>query len=207
MTRILHILHHSPSLFHDEALDALLKRSAWHLQVAHFQRKYLANCEVECWAPERRADRIVTTQQGDITSVFFPSYCFGYQKEVSPKLFGHLSQRSRDFDWVFLHGSVSYFSSLLLRRFGRRARFVVQNHGERTTLTRTLRPGARKPLDYWLRVRLEQSALSNAHKLLCLNSENLDDYRRNGVPEEKLALCTMGVDLSLFTRSPTRKRP
>jgi glycosyltransferase involved in cell wall biosynthesis len=198
MTRIVHILHHSPSLFHDEPLCSLLQRSAWHLEVARFQQKYLTRCQIECWTPERRADRVIETECGGVKSLFFPCFSLGYQTEFSASLFSHLSRRLSEIDCVFLHGSVSYFSSLLLARFGRRVRIVVQNHGERTTLTRLNDPSAPRPFDYALRVWLEKRALANAHRLLCLNGDNFDDYRRNGVPEHKLVLSTMGVDLSKF---------
>ncbi|HWA71645.1 MAG TPA: glycosyltransferase family 4 protein [Polyangiaceae bacterium] len=198
MTRIVHILHHSPSLFRDEPLYSLLQRSAWHLELARFQQKYLPRCQVECWTPERRADRVIETRVAGVKSLFFPAFGLGYQREISPSLFEHLSRRLAEFDCIFLHGSVSYFSSLLLGRFGHRVRIVVQNHGERTTLTRLCDPNARKPLDYWLRVWLERRALAKAHRLLCLNADNIEDYLRNGVPESKLVLSTMGVDLASF---------
>jgi glycosyltransferase involved in cell wall biosynthesis len=205
MTRIVHILHHSPSLFHDEPIYSLLQRSAWHLEVARFQQKYLTGCQVECWTPERRADRVLETRWAGVKSLFFPAFGLGYQREFSASLFEYLARELAAIDCVFLHGSVSYLSSLLLGRFGRRVRIVVQNHGERTTLARSNDPSTRKPLDYSLRVWLERSALTKAHRVLCLNRDNLDDYRRNGVPEHKLILCTMGVDLSSFYPLPETK--
>lgn len=196
--RIVHVLHHSPSLIHDEPIPRLLARSGWHLELARFQRMFMNDVEVECWTPERRLTRIVETERAGVQSVFFPSYALDYTREFCPAIFRRLEQRASSIDYVFLHGSVSYFSALLLRRFGARLPFLVQNHGESSTLTRAARPGARKPIDYGLRVRLERGAFARAHKILCLNSASVDDYRKNGVPLEKLIISTMGVDQEVF---------
>jgi glycosyltransferase involved in cell wall biosynthesis len=201
-TRIIHILHHSPSLIHDEPVEALLSRTGWHLELARFQREFLKDVEVECWTPERRLTRLVETKRAGVKSMFFPSYALGYAREICPAIFRRLEARADQIDCVFLHGSVSYFSALLLSRFGARLPFVVQNHGETSTLSRVARQGVGKPIDYALRVRLERRAFRKAHKLLCLNAANADDYRRNGVPDDKLVISTMGVDLETFRPLP-----
>ena len=88
--RIVHVLHHSPSLLHDEPLNALLTRTAWHLEVARQQQRYIHGVDVECWTPERRMSRVVRGEQHGIKYLFFPAYALGYQRELSPSLFEHL---------------------------------------------------------------------------------------------------------------------
>ncbi|HET9934562.1 MAG TPA: glycosyltransferase, partial [Polyangiaceae bacterium] len=153
---------------------------------------------VECWAPERRARRRATLEHSGVPYSLFPSLALGYEREVSPSLLTHFEREARTIDAVFLHGSVSYLSALLLRRFGHVVPIIVQNHGETSTLARAQRYGRKKPLDYSLRVRLERRAFSKASRILCLNPENIEDYVLNGVAPERLMLSAMGVDLDAF---------
>ena len=196
--RIVHVLHHSPSLLHDAPVAALLRRSSWHIEVALQQRRYLRDVEVECWAPERRTARRVTTEYAGVPCTFFPSFAAGYERELSPSLFGHLEREAGTIDALFLHGSVSYQSALLLDRFGGTLPIIVQNHGETSVLSRGRQRGRKRPLDYAFRVRLEQRAFAKAARILCLNSRNFEDYERNGVPPARLTHSTMGVDLEVF---------
>lgn len=196
--RVVHVLHHSPSLLHDAPLDALLRRSGWHVEVALQQRRYLRDVEVECWAPERRTARRVTTEYAGVPCTFFPSFAAGYERELSPSLLRHLEREAGTIDALFLHGSVSYQSALLLDRFGDALPIIVQNHGETSTLSRGRQRGRKRPLDYAFRVRLEQRAFGKAARVLCLNPRNFEDYERNGVPRARLTYSTMGVDLDVF---------
>jgi glycosyltransferase involved in cell wall biosynthesis len=196
--RIVHVLHHSPSLLHDEPLAALLERACWHIEVARQQQRYWDDVEVECWTPERRVATAIRREQRGVPNVLFPSYAVGYQRELSPGLFDHLEYNLGRISALFLHGSVSYFSTLLLRRFGRKLPIIVQNHGETSTLGRCADPGVKKPLDYRFRVSLEQGAFSRAQRILCLTSANVADYQRNGVSPSRLRISTMGVDSAMF---------
>jgi glycosyltransferase involved in cell wall biosynthesis len=196
--RIVHVLHHSPSLLHDAPLAALLRRSGWHIEVALQQRRYLHDVEVECWAPERRTARRLTTEYAGVPCTFFPAFAVGYERELSPSLLGHLEREAGTIDALFLHGSASYQSALLLDRFGDTLPIIVQNHGETSTLSRGRQRGRKRPLDYAFRVRLEQRAFAKAARILCLNSRNFEDYEQNGVLPARLTQSTMGVDLDVF---------
>lgn len=196
--RVVHVLHHSPSLLHDAPLAALLERTSWHIEVARQQQRHLEGVQVECWTPERRVTQATRVEQHGVSNVLFPSYALGYQRELSPSLFDHLEYNLGRISALFLHGSVSYFSALLLRKFGHRLPIIVQNHGETSTLSRCARAGIKKSLDYRFRVNLERTAFSRAYRIFCLTRENAVDYERNGVASSRLRISTMGIDTTTF---------
>jgi glycosyltransferase involved in cell wall biosynthesis len=196
--RVVHILHHSPSLLHDQPLDRILGASQWHLETARWQARFLRDVSIECWTPERKLDRPRSTELHGIPHHLFPSLAIGYQREVSFAILRALDGLDPANTTVFLHGSVSWFSSVLLLRAGERLRFVLQNHGEATAERRYAHRRGPRPIDWRTRRFFERRALPRAHTIFYLNEENLADYLACGVPEEKLVWSPMGVDLDVF---------
>lgn len=208
--RVIHVLHHSPSVIQDAPLPALLARTGWHLETAYQQQRYIPDLDVECWTIERRLDHPVTQDFRGLPHHVFPARSLGYLRELAPSLVRRLSQLPAAEITVFLHGTIGYLPTQLLLRFGPRLRIIAQNHGERPT-ARMYTPGRNRPVDYWLRRSLEARSLTRAHRILYLNPASREDYLAVGVPDTQLLLSTMGVAVDTFQRDDalrdaTRKR-
>lgn len=117
---------------------------------------------------------------------------------VTPRLFGKMNSEIRSFDIVHAHEYTTYQNIIvhkLAKKYG--IPYVLQTHGSLPKIGRQ----ARK----WLYdVLFGSNLLKDAAKVSALNLLEAEQYRRAGVPDEKIAVIPNGIDLSEYADLPPK---
>jgi len=117
---------------------------------------------------------------------------------VTPGLI-HQAKDIKYFDVVHLHGYVT-FQNLVVYHYARKYKvpYILQAHG---SLPIT---GSWKKLKRLYDILFGHGLLRNASKVIALSEVEAEQYKRMGVPEEKIAIIPNGIDLSEYADLPPK---
>jgi glycosyltransferase involved in cell wall biosynthesis len=117
----------------------------------------------------------------------------------SKKLVKAIKKTIANNDLVHLHEYRSYISlvtSYYAKRHG--IPYILQAHGQLSRI------GAWRRLKWLYDVLFGYRLLRDAARVIALNRREADQYRRMGVPEEKIAIIPNGIDLSEYAELPPK---
>jgi glycosyltransferase involved in cell wall biosynthesis len=105
----------------------------------------------------------------------------------------------QEFDVIHLHGYIS-FQSIVISHYARKygVPYVLQAHGSLPKI------GSWRRLKWLYDVLFGCRLLRNASKVIALSRFEAEQYRRMGVPEEKIAIIPNGIDLSEYAVLPPK---
>jgi len=103
------------------------------------------------------------------------------------------------FDIVHLHGYIS-FQSVVIHHYAKKygVPYVLQAHGSLPRI------GAWRRLKWIYDVLFGYRLLRDAAKVIALSRVEAEQYRRVGVPDEKIAIIPNGIDLSEYADLPPK---
>jgi len=117
---------------------------------------------------------------------------------ITPELSKKMKSDLKSFDVVHAHEYTTY-QNIIVHRFARKhaVPYVLQVHG---SLPKIGRKGRKWLFDVLFGRRL----LRDTSKLIALSEVEAEQYRRVGVPEEKIAIIPNGIDLSEYANLPPK---
>ena len=114
-----------------------------------------------------------------------------------------LSKNLKAFDVIHIHDCRS-FQGMLTSQFARlkEVPYVFQPHGSYlcTLLDSTAKTLAKAAFDKLF----GESLIRHAEKLILVNEVEADEYRRVGIPEEKLKVIPNGINLEEYVNLPVK---
>jgi glycosyltransferase involved in cell wall biosynthesis len=116
---------------------------------------------------------------------------------VTPSIMKHTKEGIKDFDLIHMHNYRS-FQNLVVHHYAKKCGvpYVLQAHG---SLPRIV---AKKRLKWLYDVLFGYRLLRDASRVIALSRVEAEQYRRMGVPEEKIAIIPNGIDLSEYASLP-----
>ena len=130
----------------------------------------------------------------------FKTVIHGASFYVTPGLFKKAMEATKHFDVIHMHNFRS-FQNIVVAHYAQKygIPYVLQAHG---SLPRIM---ARQRLK-WIydRFLFGYGLLRDAAKVIALSSIEAQQYRSMGVPDEKIAIITNGIDLSEYTDLPPK---
>ena len=110
---------------------------------------------------------------------------------VTPTMIQMLKKKIRTFDVIHLH-EYTTFQNIVTRHYACKygVPYVLQVHGSLPRI------GAWKKLKWLFDVSFGYSLLRDTSKVIALGRVEAEQYKRMGVPEEKIAIIPNGIDLS-----------
>jgi len=118
---------------------------------------------------------------------------------ISSEMITTLCKRFREFDVIHTHfGRQTYdiVVSLCSRKYT--IPYILQAHGSLPRI------GSWRRLKWFYDVLFGYRVLRNASRVIALSHVEADQYRRMGVPEEKIAIVPNGIDLSEYANLPSQ---
>jgi glycosyltransferase involved in cell wall biosynthesis len=195
--KIIHILHHSHPNYNSEVK---FWKEDWHARVAYQTLKMTDKYEIECWRPEKKADKTIIGQEDGITYKIFPSY-YSRFGDYSIHLLRELRKESlKNEILIHLHGIHFLLPRIIANNFND-VPIVGQQHGEATALARYhyhLKNGKKLAQMYYILNHIyEKKSLNNVDKFFVLTTYE-KEYLSKIVDENKIEVQTMGVDFNLY---------
>jgi glycosyltransferase involved in cell wall biosynthesis len=131
--------------------------------------------------------------------VYFPRIFRFSGFNISPTMARALKDNLRRYDVVHLH-SWRHFQDIITHHYAKKygVPYVLQAHG---SLPRIM---DKQRLKLIYDVSFGYRLLKDASKVIALSPVEADQYRRMGVPEEKIAIIPNGVDLSEYANLPPK---
>lgn len=117
----------------------------------------------------------------------------------TPSMKTWLERNIENYDLIHLHNYRSY-QNVIVCKYARKYRipYIVQAHG--SVLPFFEKQILKKIFDFvW-----GNTILQNAAKCIAVTKTEFDQYRKMGVPEDKIVIIPNGLDLSQFTNLPQR---
>jgi len=117
---------------------------------------------------------------------------------ITPELYRFLYKHANDFDLIHVHEYTTY-QNIVVQRISKNCNvpYVLQAHGSLPKIGKKFRK--------WIfDVFFGYNILQKATKVIALNRFEADQYRRMGVPEEKIAIIPNGIDLSEYANLPPK---
>jgi len=117
---------------------------------------------------------------------------------ITPELNEFLSKHAQDFDLIHIHEYYTY-QNTVVRRFSKRYAipYILQAHG-------SLRKNDKIFRKWFYDAIFGYGILRDASKVIALSRVEAEQYRRMGVPEEKIAIIPNGIDLSEYAELPPK---
>lgn len=196
--KIIHILHHSQP---DHYSEIKFWKEDWHARVAYQTLKLTSKYEIECWRPEKKADRIIIGQEDGITYKIFPSYHIRFGMEYSIPLLRELKKEAQKNEiLIHLHGIHFHLPLIISSIFGN-IPIVGQQHGDSPSLSKYhyhIKSGKRLlKIYYKLNHTYEKKSLQNIDKFFVLTKYE-KEYLSGIVDGKKIEIQTMGVDFNVY---------
>ncbi|MEM3389386.1 MAG: glycosyltransferase [Thermoproteota archaeon] len=134
-----------------------------------------------------------------IKVTYFPNWLRIDNLFIAPEMVTKLKKTGCSFDILHVHfGRQLYDAYSMFLRKRHKVPLVVQAHGSLPYI------GKRRLLKMLYDFLIGQRIFSNASKLIALNQFEAEQYRRMGVPEEKIAIIPNGIDLSEYANLPPK---
>jgi len=118
---------------------------------------------------------------------------------ITPTLIKMSKEEIRSFDIIHLH-EYTTFQNIIIYHYARKygVPYVLQAHGSLPRI------GAWRRLKWLYDVFFGYRLLRDAAKVIALGRIEAEQYRRMGVPEEKIAIIPNGIDLSEYANLPPK---
>ena len=118
---------------------------------------------------------------------------------ITPTLIKMSKEEIRSFDIIHLH-EYTTFQNIIIHHYARKygVPYVLQAHGSLPRI------GAWRRLKWLYDVFFGYRLLRDAAKVIALGRIEAEQYRRMGVPEEKIAIIPNGIDLSEYANLPPK---
>jgi len=118
---------------------------------------------------------------------------------ITPTLIKMSKKEIRSFDIIHLH-EYTTFQNIIIYHYARKydVPYVFEAHGSLPRI------GAWRRLKWLYDVLFGYRLLHDASKVVALSRFEADQYRRMGVPEEKIAIIPNGIDLSEYADLPPK---
>ena len=118
---------------------------------------------------------------------------------ITPDITKHTKEGIKRFDLIHMHNYRS-FQNLVVHHYAKKygVPYVLQAHGSLPTIMAKQR--LKRIYDVFFGYRL----LRDASKMIALSPVEAEQYRRMGVPEEKIAIIPNGIDLSEYANLPPK---
>ncbi|MEM2218470.1 MAG: glycosyltransferase family 4 protein [Thermoproteota archaeon] len=129
----------------------------------------------------------------------FPYIMHYYTFFLTPSMIPAVRRTLKEFDVIHIH-DFRTFQSLIVYYYARKhgVPYVLQAHGS------TPRTGSWKTLKIIYDTFFGYKLLKNTSKVVALNQFEAEQYKRMGVPEEKIAVIPNGIDLSEYSNLPPK---
>ena len=130
---------------------------------------------------------------------FFPYKVHYYTFFLTPSMISAVRRNLKEFDIIHIH-DLRAFQSIVVYYYARKygVPYVLQVHG---SLPRIMAKQRLKWIyDFFFGYRL----LKDASKVIALSQIEAEQYKRMGVPEEKIAIIPNGIDLSEYANLPPK---
>jgi len=129
----------------------------------------------------------------------FPYVMHYYTFFLTPFMISAVRKNLKEFDVIHIH-DLRAFQSIVVYYYARKygVPYVLQAHG---SLPRIM---AKRRLKWFYDVLFGYKLLRDASKVIALSRVEADQYRRMGVPEEKIAIIPNGIDLSEYANLPPK---
>jgi len=116
---------------------------------------------------------------------------------ITPKMFLYAKREVNTFDIIHLH-EYRAFQNIIIHHYARRysVPYVLQAHGSLPRI------GTWQKLKWIYDILFGYRLLRDASKVIALSRVEADQYRRMGVPEEKIVIIPNGIDLSEYANLP-----
>jgi glycosyltransferase involved in cell wall biosynthesis len=117
----------------------------------------------------------------------------------SKDLLSKIKESLMKYDIVHIH-EYRFYTSPLIYFYAKRFRipYIVQAHGELPRI------GPKRSLKWLFDVLFGYRLLRDASKVIALSRVEAEQYKRMGVPEEKIAIIPNGIDLSEYAELPPK---
>jgi glycosyltransferase involved in cell wall biosynthesis len=131
--------------------------------------------------------------------VYFPRIFKFSGFNVSPTMQRALKKTISEYDVIHLH-SWRHFQDMIVHHYAKKygVPYVLQAHG---SLPRIM---AKQRLKWIYDVFFGYRLLRDASRVIALSRVEAEQYKRMGVPEEKIAIIPNGIDLSEYANLPPR---
>jgi len=165
--------------------------------------------EVEVWTTDA-LDLHSRVKRVDVSSVkagakirYFKNLSFVLTSmlnvHVTPRIFISAERELHNFDIIHLHGARTFLNvAMYLFLKKNKIPYVLQAHGSLSRI------GNWRKLKWIYDLFFGQRLLKDASKVIALSPIEAEQYRRMGVPEEKIAIIPNGIDLSEYASLPPR---
>jgi glycosyltransferase involved in cell wall biosynthesis len=138
-------------------------------------------------------------------SVFYFRFLWRYKTFMfTPSIINGLRNLDNDnFDIIHIHDARSFqgICTYLWDKI-KQVPYVFQPHG--SFLSSIPEPYGLKMLKIYLDKLVSSKIVKNASKIIALSSFEAEQYKRMGVPEEKIAIIPNGIDLSEYAELPPK---
>lgn len=153
--------------------------------------------KIECWRPERKAKKIITSTEGGTAYKIFPSFYLKFGMEYSMPLLRKLKEESKKGNTlIHLHGIHNHLAYLISYLF-RDLPIVGQHHGGRTSISAFKNSKQHFAFLYLLNHIPEKLALKNIDHFFVLTKYEKQALSRL-IGTDKIEIQTMGVDFDKF---------
>jgi glycosyltransferase involved in cell wall biosynthesis len=169
-------------------------------QVAYQISRHLAKRghQVSVWSSDYRIDEAKFPQEG-FQVAYYPAIFSRWGFYPTPGLINAVRRSLREFDVVHLH-NVRTFQNVVVSHFAQRCGvpYVLQAHGSLPLIVR--RKFAKGAYDLLFGQRL----LQGAGRLVAVSEVEAEQYRRSGIPVERIRVIYNALDLHEFTDLPPK---
>lgn len=118
---------------------------------------------------------------------------------ITPQLISHTKEEIKKFDVIHLH-DYRTFQNVVIAHYAKKydVPYVLQAHGSLPRI------GSWRRLKWFYDVLFGYRLLRDAAKVIALSQTEAEQYRRMGVPDEKIAIIPNGIDLSEYANLPPK---
>jgi glycosyltransferase involved in cell wall biosynthesis len=199
--KIIHILHHSQINYDLENIYLNFWKEDWHAKVATQILKRTEKYKIECWRPEKTANKIIVGQESGITYKIFPSYYLRFGMEYSSSMLKELKKESQGNQiLIHLHGLHAHLPLIIANSF-KNVPIVGQQHGDAPSLYyynyHTKSKKTLFKMYFMLNHLYEKKSLKNIDKIFALTMCE-KEYLSKLTDESKIEIQTMGIDFDLY---------
>jgi glycosyltransferase involved in cell wall biosynthesis len=129
----------------------------------------------------------------------FPYVTHYYTFFLTPSMISAVRRNLKEFDIIHIH-DLRAFQSIVVHYYARKygVPYVLQAHGSLP------RVGAWRKLKWIYDVLFGYKLLRDASRVIALSRVEAEQYKRMGVPEEKIAIIPNGIDLSEYANLPPK---